>query len=73
MKPVNPTPRGARNVALCLTQPSIMYVKTNIAVRNISMKKPWTMVVSALSLVPTLRGPGYMAMTTAAAAMAATN
>jgi hypothetical protein len=40
MKSAIPIPIGARKVAFCLTAASMMTVKTNCMVVNISMKRP---------------------------------
>jgi hypothetical protein len=48
-------------------------VITSSAVQNSSMKSPLTVLVAGPKLVPTLRGPGRMADTTPAAAMAPIN
>lgn len=64
-------PIGARKVALCFSPASMRMVKHNIAVRNISMKRPRTTDVLQFSPVRTVSGPGNKPDTVAAAAMPA--
>jgi hypothetical protein len=63
-------PTGARKVPLCFSAASIKIVKTSCAVKNISMKTPWALLVLPLSVVVTANGPGKRVSTTPAAAMA---
>lgn len=62
-----PIPIGAKKVALCFSAASIKIVKTRRDVRNISRKTPCAIEVLAPRVVETLKGPGRMADTTAAA------
>lgn len=64
-------PTGARNVLLCFSAASMKMVKTSMAVKNISMKRPRTTDVS-LSVVRTFIEFGKRAETMPEAAMAPT-
>jgi hypothetical protein len=66
-----PIPTGARNVLLCFSAASIKIVKTSWKVRNISIKRPCTTEVPPPRVVETLRGPGKMHETRAAATIPA--
>lgn len=57
------------NVALCFSAANIKIVNTSCAVRNISINKPWTTLVSPPSVVCTFRAPGNMHSTNALATM----
>lgn len=70
MRRESPMHIGAMNVALCFSAASMKMVKTNPAVKDISMKRPWTTDVPAPRFVVTVRGPGNRHETTAAAEMA---
>jgi len=56
-------------VVLDFSTASMRMVMTRRAVRNISMKRPWTIDVPWPRVVATLRGPGNIAETRAAATM----
>lgn len=62
-----PIPTGAMNVPLCFSAANIKIVKTSCAVRNISMKRPWTTDVPPPRLVLIVDGPGNSAEQIAAA------
>lgn len=62
-----PIPIGAMKVPLCFSAASIKIVKTNSAVRNISMKRPRVIDVPPAKAVPDVTGPGNRAETRAAA------
>ena len=66
----NPMPMGARKVPLCFSAASMRMVKTNMAVRNISMNRPLTIEVPPPSVVDTFIALGKRQETTPAAAMA---
>jgi hypothetical protein len=61
---------GARKVDLCFSAASMKIQKMSWAVRNISMNTPRVIEVPAPRLVRTERGPGKVAETIPAAAMA---
>jgi hypothetical protein len=63
-------PIGAMGVALCFSAASINTTKTSCIVRNISIKRPWTIDVSLLRVVVAKIGPGERPETTPAAAIA---
>ncbi len=65
----NPIPTGATKVALLFSAASMKMVKTNIVVKNISIKTPCAFDVPAPNDVRTLNGPGYKPSTTPAAAI----
>lgn len=67
MKRDSPMPTGAMNVPLCFSAASMKMVKTSRAVRNISMKSPWTTLVPPPRPVRTVKGPGRRADKIAAA------
>jgi len=67
MKSESPIPIGAMNVPLCFSAASIKIVNTSCAVRNISMKRPWTTEVPPPSVVRTVKGPGNKPAQTPAA------
>jgi hypothetical protein len=67
MKRARPMPTGARNVALCFSAASMKMTKTSSAVRNISIKTPWVIVVWPVRVVFTFKGPGKSAETMPAA------
>lgn len=69
MNRARPIPIGAINVPLCFSAASMKIVKTNSAVRNISIKRPRTIDVPPPKLVVKVMGPGKRAETIAAAAM----
>jgi hypothetical protein len=56
-------------VALCFSAANIKIVKTNCAVRNISINNPCTTLVSPPSVVCTFKAPGNMHSTSALATM----
>jgi hypothetical protein len=56
-------------VPLCFSAANIKMVKTSCAVKNISMKSPWTIVVFPPRVVRTFRSPGNMHWTKPAAAI----
>jgi hypothetical protein len=70
MKRDNPMPMGARKVPLCFSAASMRMVKTNMAVRNISMNRPLTTEVPPPRVVDTFIALGKRQETIPAAAMA---
>ncbi len=70
MKSARPMPMGAMYVALCFSAANMKMVKTNCAVRNISMKTPCTTFVPPPSDVRITRGPGNRTLTMPALDMA---
>jgi hypothetical protein len=67
MKSASPIPTGAMNVPACFSAASMKMVKTNCAVRIISMKNPCAIVVVALNVVLTFNPPENRTLTRAAA------
>jgi len=70
MKSERPMPMGAMYVALCFSAANMKMVKTNCAVRNISMKTPCTAFVPPPSDVRITKGPGNKILTMPALDMA---
>jgi len=55
---LSPIPSGARNVARCFSTASMKMTSMSWIVRNISMKRPWTVEVPAPRDTETRSGPG---------------
>ena len=75
MKRASPMPMGARNVVLDFSTASMSTVTVSMAVRNISMNRPWAIDVPFESVVTTsiAPGPGNMAETRAEATIPPAN
>ncbi len=59
---LSPIPSGARNVARCFSTASMKMTSMSWIVRNISMKRPWTVEVPAPRETETRSGPGKSAV-----------